>query len=84
MRTMSQNATSLRAEARLVGLAGAMLLVIGFPLTLALVSLALSPDGLSPMMPVMVGGPPVLLGYLACRHASSRLVRAKVVEQRRR
>jgi hypothetical protein len=84
MRTLSQNATSLRAEARLVGAAGAMLLVVGFPLTLALVSLSLSPDGLSPIMPALVGGPPVLLGYLACRHASSRLVRAKTVEQRRR
>jgi hypothetical protein len=61
-----------------------MLLLIGFPLTLALVSMSMSPEGLSPLMPALVGGPPVLMGYLACRYASSRLMRAKVVEQRRR
>jgi hypothetical protein len=84
MHPMSRNATALRAEARLVGAVGFLLLLVGFPLSLALVSMALTPGGLSPYMPAFVGGPPVLLGYLACRHASSRLARAQTVEAWRR
>lgn len=71
----------LRAEARLLTTAGLILLAIGFPLTMALVALALSPDGLSPLAPLTVGGTPILLGYLACHFASVRLAKAKNLEQ---
>lgn len=80
MRTLYQNATSLRAEARLLTTAGLILLAIGFPLTMMLTLMALSPDGLSPVFPAAVGGPPILLGYIACHYASARLARAKALE----
>lgn len=71
---------SLRAEARLLSFAGAILLAIGFPLTLALVARALSPAGGPAMLPLAVGAPPILLGYLACHFATQRLVKAKALE----
>ena len=77
---MSQNATSLRAEARLLTTAGLILIAIGFPTTLALAVLALTPNGMSPIIPPAVGGPFLVLGYLACHYASSRLAKAKRVE----
>jgi hypothetical protein len=80
MPKLSQNVASLRAEARLLTTAGLILLAIGFPLTLSLVMLAMSPDGLSPILPLAAGGPPLLLGYLACHYASARLSKAKALE----
>jgi len=77
---MSQKATSLRAEARLLTTAGLILLAIGFPLTIALAAMALPPHGLSPVFPPAIGGPPLVLGYLACHYASSRLAKAKRLE----
>lgn len=74
-------ADALRAEARLLTTAGLILLAIGFPLTMTLVALALSPDGLSPVAPLTVGGAPILLGYLACHFASVRLAKARDLEQ---
>ena len=90
MRALSQNATqssvasvtieNLRSEARLLTLFGAILLAIGFPLTLVLVALALKPAGLSPLVPLAAGGPPIVLGYIACHYASKRLARAKALQ----
>ena len=92
MRTMSQFATqsnvtsvtpqALRDEARVLTAAGVILLAIGFPLTMTLVALALAPHGLSPMLPIAAGGPPIVLGYIACHYASQRLARAKALEVR--
>ena len=90
MHTLSQFAThsngvsprSLRDEARLLTLAGVMLIAIGFPLTITLALFALSPDGLPPLLPLVAGGPPLMLGYIACHYASERLARAKALEIR--
>lgn len=82
MRVHRPTAASLRAEARLLMLAGAILLVIGFPLTLVLVSQALE-SALPPVLPAAVGAPPLMLGYFACRFASQRLMRAKALETAR-
>ena len=71
---------SLRAEARLLAAAGAILLLLGFPLTMSLALMALASDGVSPVLPAAAGGPPLLLGYLACHFASRRMERAKALE----
>ncbi|MBL8544167.1 MAG: hypothetical protein JNJ63_10215 [Hyphomonadaceae bacterium] len=71
---------TLRAEARLLASAGVLLLVIGFPLTLFLVARALWSDGASPLLPLAIGAPPIMLGYIACHFASARLARAKRLE----
>jgi len=78
------NAAALRAEARLLTIAGLILLGAGFPVTLLLVAQAMAPDGVSPMLPLAVGAPPLMLGYLACHFASQRLSRAKTLEASRR
>lgn len=44
--------------------------------------LALEPDGISPVLPIAVGAPPLVLGYLACHFASRRMERAKDLEAR--
>jgi hypothetical protein len=90
MATLSQFATQssvaritpqmLRDEARLLTIAGVMLLAIGFPVTLVLAAHALAPRGLSPVLPLAVGGPPIILGYVACHYASVRLSRARDLE----
>lgn len=90
MATLSQIATPssvprvtpkmLRDEARLLAIAGVMLLVIGLPVTLVLALHALAPHGLSPVLPLAVGGPPIILGYVACHYASARLARARDLE----
>lgn len=92
MRAMSQFATqfgvaavtaqTLRDEARLLSVAGVILLAIGLPLTLFLATQALAPSGLSPLLPIAAGGPPIVLGYIACHYASRRLARAKALEAR--
>jgi hypothetical protein len=74
------NPATLRAEARLLTIAGLLLLGLGFPLTVVLVALALAPSGLPPILPLAVGAPPIMLGYLACRFASDRLVKARSLE----
>lgn len=84
MSTQRLNADDLRAEARLLTLAGLILLGLGFPLTLYLVSLSLGPHGLSPVLPVAIGTPPIVLGYIACHFASRRMVKAKALEEARR
>jgi|CXWL01.1.fsa_nt_gi hypothetical protein len=88
MRTSSAPAThpvsdayALRAEARVLATAGIILLACGFPLTIALAWMALSPElGLSPVLPVAAGGAPLTLGYLACSFASRQMARAKALE----
>jgi hypothetical protein len=82
MTAITPTSASLRAEARLLTTAGIILLAIGFPLTMALAMLALEPRGISPMLPIAVGAPPLLLGYLACHFASRRMERAKQLEAR--
>ena len=73
-------ADSLRAEARLLAVAGVILLAVGFPLTMGLAMLAMAPHGVSPVLPIAAGGPPLMLGYLACHFASRRMVKARQLE----
>ena len=82
MSSVRPNAASLRAEARLLLTAGLILLAIGFPATLLLVAQALGEEGASPMLPLAIGAPPIMLGYLACHFASQRLVKARALEER--
>jgi hypothetical protein len=74
------SAAALRAEAKLLTTAGLILLGLGFPATIALVAASLDPDGMSPILPLAIGAPPILLGYLACHFASSRMVKARALE----
>ncbi len=83
MQTQCLNADDLRAEARVLTLAGLILLGLGFPLTLYLVSLSLDGHGLSPVAPAAIGAPPIVLGYIACHFASLRMVKAKALEEAR-
>ena len=80
MRQNRPNPAALRAEARLLSVAGLILLGLGFPATLLLVAQALAPDGVSPMLPAAIGAPPIMLGYIACHFASKRLIKAKALE----
>jgi hypothetical protein len=80
MQSVRPNAASLRAEARVLITAGVILLGVGFPATIALVAQALAPEGLSPILPIAIGAPPITLGYLACHFASQRLVKARTLE----
>jgi hypothetical protein len=82
MRQNRPNPAALRAEARLLSVAGLILLGIGFPATLLLVAQSLSPAGMSPVLPAAIGAPPIMLGYIACHFASQRLVKAKALETR--
>jgi len=84
MRVHRPNAAALRAEARLLTIAGLILLGIGFPVTLWLVAQALAPHGGSPMLPLAIGAPPLMLGYLACHFAARRMVKARALEGVRR
>jgi hypothetical protein len=83
MKIARPNPAALRSEARLLTIAGLILLAIGFPTTLVLAAQALSPDGLSPVLPLAVGAPPIVLGYIACHFASRRMVKAQALEGRR-
>jgi hypothetical protein len=80
MATVRTTPATLRAEARLLGTAGFMLLCIGFPVTLLMVAQALTQDVGSPFLPAAIGAPPIMLGYLACHFASRRMVKAKALE----
>lgn len=84
MRSSRPTPAALRAEAKLLTIAGLILLGVGFPATLILAAQALSPEGLSPVLPIAVGTPPIILGYLACHFASQRMVKAKALEAPRR
>lgn len=77
----ARNVRSLRAEARLFTVAGAILLALGFPLTLTLAALAMAPDGVSPFIAAAVGAPFILSGWAACAYASERLARAAQLER---
>lgn len=74
------NPVALRAEARLLTVAGVVLLGVGFPVTLVMVAIALGSGADSPFVPAVIGAPPIMLGYLACHFASQRMVRAKAIE----
>lgn len=80
MSVQHQSPTTLRAEARLLTTAGLLLLGLGFPITLTLVAIALGAGSPAPLMPLAIGAPPIMLGYLACHFASQRLLRAKSIE----
>lgn len=82
LRTLRREALALRAEARVLTMAGLILLGIGFPLSLTLAALALWTKDVPVIAPLLFGGPPVLLGWAACGYASDRLVRAKAIEAR--
>ncbi len=78
---MSQHAApalALRAEAITLAVAGAILLGLGFPTTLTLAIIAFS-TGAQPLLPLVIGAPPIVAGYLACHFASARLVKAKAL-----
>ncbi|MEZ5955606.1 MAG: hypothetical protein R3C27_00110 [Hyphomonadaceae bacterium] len=77
------NPAALRAEARLLSVAGFVLLGIGFPLTLIMTAMALGAGENAPFLPAAVGAPPIMLGYLACHFASQRMVKAKAMESQR-
>jgi hypothetical protein len=83
MRSFRPTAATLRAEARLLTIAGLILLAIGFPATLWLVAQALAEGGPPPFLPAAVGAPPIMLGYLACHFASQRMLKAKAIEASR-
>lgn len=83
MKTAAPTPASLRAEARLLTVAGLILLGLGFPSTLVMVANALSHEGASPFVPAAIGAPPIMLGYLACHFASRRMVKAQILEGRR-
>jgi hypothetical protein len=74
---------ALRAEARLLTIAGFFLLGVGFPLTLIMTAIALGSGEGSPFAPAVIGAPPIMLGYLACHFASLRMVKAKAIESER-
>jgi hypothetical protein len=82
MRTNRVTAATLRAEARILTLAGLILLALGFPTTLLLVAHALTEGGVSPFLPAAIGAPPIVLGYLSCHFASQRMVKARAIEAR--
>ncbi len=77
------NPAALRAEARLLTIAGFFLLGVGFPLTLIMTAIALASGENSPFVPAAIGAPPIMLGYLACHFASMRMVKAKALERDR-
>lgn len=78
------NPAALRAEAKLLTIAGFFLLGVGFPLTLIMTAIALGSSENSPFVPAAIGAPPIMLGYLACRFASQRMVKAKTLDNERR
>ena len=80
---VSKDPLVLRAEARLLATAGLILLALAFPLTLALVAYALSSRAISPVLPLAVGLPPIMLGYLACHFATQRMMKAKELDRQR-
>lgn len=82
MRVDCPNSATLRGEARVLAIAGTILLALGFPPTIFLAAQALTAGAVSPFLPAAVGAAPLMLGYLACHFASRRLVRARAIEDR--
>jgi hypothetical protein len=80
MDTQRQTPATLRAEARLLATAGLLVLGVAFPLTLLLVAEQLEETATSPFLPIAIGAPPIMLGYLACHFASRRIVKATMLE----
>ena len=80
MALVRPNSAALRAEARLLTIAGFFLLGVGFPITLIMTAIALGSGDTSPFVPAAIGAPPIMLGYLACHFASQRMVKAKALE----
>lgn len=72
-------ASHLRAEARLLSLAGCQALALAFPFTLYLVALALA-GAAPPYAPIVFGAPALLIGYAPCRLAARQLSRARRLE----
>lgn len=79
--TPAEEARALRAEARLMTMAGVILLAIGLPLSLILAALALA-GTIGALVPFWAGAPPIALGWAACILASRRLERAQALEGR--
>ncbi len=77
----SAHLESLRGEARFMAAAGMILMAVALPLTLAFVALALGRHDVSPMLPIAVGAPPIMIGYLACHFASRRLAKVKTLSE---
>lgn len=73
-------AERLRAEARIVTMAGVILLAIGLPLALILAALALGPRG-DALAPVIWAGPLILMGWGACQYGARRLEQAQALER---
>lgn len=71
----------LRGEARFMAAAGMILMGVALPLTLIFVALALGSPEVSPLLPIAVGAPPTMIGYLACHFASRRLARVKALSE---
>lgn len=74
-------ASIMRAEARVLSVAGMLLLAASFPFTLFMVSIALAAKSAAPWAPAVAGAPPLLLGYLMCHVAARRLVRARQLDR---
>jgi hypothetical protein len=79
-----RSSATLRAEARLLAVAGAILLGLGFFATIILVGRALGGVDASPALPIWVGGPPLVFGYAACHFATQRMQRARTLDKERR
>ncbi len=71
----------LRGEARFMAAAGMILMGVALPLTLVFVALALGSSDISPLLPIAVGAPPTMIGYLACHFASRRLAKVKALSE---
>lgn len=69
-------ASHLRAEARLLSLAGYQALLLAFPFTLFLVARALA-GAAPPYAPIAFGAPALLLGYAPCWLAARQMARAR-------
>lgn len=70
---------SLRAEARLLGVAGGLLLMPGLTVTVIASLLSVASGGEQPLLPLLVGGPLLGMGYLACHLASVRAAKASAL-----
>ena len=80
MATQTHIASVLRAEARLMSVAGMLLLAAAFPFTLYLAVLALVGDHVSALTPLVAGAPPILLGYCVCHRGAYQLQRARKLD----
>lgn len=72
----SLEGSHLRAEARLLALAGFQALALAFPFTLILVGQALAGE-VAPLAPIAFGAPALALGYIPCHIAARRFHKAR-------